>query len=135
MPGTQDIIDTKHDDTEQEAEAAGYTNYFEITARESLDQVRVVFNEGIRRGLACGEHRRGLGRRVRRSFSTDQDLRETSPECEESLSPKTTVNLPSHIICHIKRRLISKITLRLRICYDLMKNNFRSQNFRTETKL
>ena len=43
----------------QEAEAAGYTNFFEITARESLDQVRVVFNEGIRRGLTSGEHRSG----------------------------------------------------------------------------
>jgi GTPase SAR1 family protein len=94
----------------QEAEAAGYTNYFEITARESLDQVRVVFHEGIRRGLACGEHRRGPGRRIRRSFSTDHDLMETSPESEEGLSPKSTVNLPNHIICHIKRRLISPKT-------------------------
>ena len=41
----------------KEAEAAGYANFFEITVRESLDQVRVVFNEGIRRGLASGEHR------------------------------------------------------------------------------
>ena len=68
----------------------------------------MVFNEGIRRGLACGEHRRGPGRRVRRSFSTEQDLRETSPEYEEGVSSKATVNVPSHIICHIKRRFISK---------------------------
>lgn len=33
---------------------------------------------------------------------------ETSPESEEGLSPKSTVNLPNHIICNIKRRLISK---------------------------
>merc|ERR1711892_519550 len=91
----------------QEAEAAGYTNFFEITTRESLDQVRVVFNEGIRRGLVSGEHRRGPSRRMRRSFSTEQDLMETSPESEEGLSPKSTVNLPNHIICNIKRRLIS----------------------------
>ena len=41
----------------QEAEAGGYTNYHEITTKESLDQVRIVFTEGIRRGLAQGEHR------------------------------------------------------------------------------
>ena len=41
----------------QEAEASGYTNFHEITTKESLDQVRIVFTEGIRRGLASGEHR------------------------------------------------------------------------------
>jgi len=94
----------------QEAEAAGYTNFFEITARESLDQVRVVFHEGIRRGLTSGEHRRGHSRRMRRSFSTEQDLMETSPESEEGMSPKANINLPNHIICNIKRRLISPKT-------------------------
>ena len=75
--------------------------------------MRVVFHEGIRRGLACGEHRRGPGRRVRRSFSSEQDLMETSPESEDGLSPKNTVNLPNHIICNIKRRLISKYIVRI----------------------
>merc|ERR1712013_848338 len=47
-----------------------------------------------------------------RSFSTERDLRENSLEYEdeEGISTKATVNLPSHIICHIKRKLTSPKT-------------------------
>ena len=41
----------------QEAEIAGFSYFFEITTKESLDQVRVVFEEAIRRGLAARESR------------------------------------------------------------------------------
>jgi len=89
----------------------------------------VVFNEGIRRGLACGEHRRGPGRRVRRSFSTEQELRETSPDHEEGLSFKASVNVPSHIICHIKRRFISPKTSEQKQCHDVcLANSYTSAN-------
>ena len=127
----------------QEAEAAGFSNYFEITVRDSLDQVRVVFHEGIRRGLACGEHRRGPGRRIMRSFSTERDLRENSLEYEDEagISSKATVNLPSHIICHIKRKLTSKISEDFLQCGKkqfqvqklLSRNNIRRSVWQTPT--
>ena len=95
----------------QEAEEAGCSNFYEITTRESLDQVRVVFFEGVRRGLASGEHR---GYRRMRSISTEsQCLHETSPESEElsptiSPSPKTKIIVSKHIMASIKRKLMSK---------------------------
>ena len=84
----------------QEAKSGGYTNFHEITTKESLDQVRIVFTEGIRRGLASGEHRRL--RRRQRTVSLDKD--ETSPDSDD-LSPKqSTIN----IMNNIKRKLMSK---------------------------
>ena len=79
----------------QEAEANGYTNYHEITTKESLDQVkyyrlarcdrcecqvRIVFAEGIRRGLASGEHvtRRQRLQRRQRTISVDNTVSEQS---------------------------------------------------------
>ena len=96
----------------QEAEEAGCSNFYEITTRESLDQVRVVFFEGVRRGLASGEHSRGYRRM--RSVSTESPcLQETSPESEElsptiSPSPKTKIIVSKHIMASIKRKLMSK---------------------------
>ena len=97
--------------TEQEAEEAGCSNFYEITTRESLDQVRVVFFEGVRRGLASGDHR---GDRRMRSISTESPgLHETSPESEElsptiSPSPMTKIIVSKHIMASIKRKLMSK---------------------------
>ena len=106
--------------TEQEAEEAGCSNFYEITTRESLDQVRVVFFEGVRRGLASGDHR---GDRRMRSISTESPgLHETSPESEElsptiSPSPKTKIIVSKHIMASIKRKLMSKsASLVLLIC-------------------
>ena len=95
----------------QEAEEAGCSNFYEITTRESLDQVRVVFFEGVRRGLASGDHR---GHRRLRSISTESPcLHETSPESEElsptiSPSPKTKIIVSKHIMASIMRKLMSK---------------------------
>jgi len=95
----------------QEAKDEGYSNFFEITTRESLDQVRVVFTEGIRRGLAARVYRRRQNA-ILRSFSTDRVSQddgklgpETSPESDEGgASPKSST---SHILGSIKRRLTS----------------------------
>ena len=89
----------------QEAEEAGFSNFYEITTRESLDQVRIVFFEGIRRGLASGDHR---GCRRLRSISTESPcLHETSPE-SPSISPKSKIIVSKHIMASIKRKLMSK---------------------------
>ena len=91
----------------QEAKEAGFSNFYEITARESLDQVRIVFFEGIRRGLASGDHR---GYRRMRSISMESPcLQETSPESDSpTISPRSKIIVSKHIMANIKRNLMSK---------------------------
>ena len=84
----------------QEAEAGGYTNFHEITTKGSLDQVRIVFTEGIRRGLATGEHR--TQRHRRRTLSLD-NKDETSPDSDDVSPKQSTIN----IINNIRRKLMS----------------------------
>ncbi|XP_023323433.1 ras-like protein family member 11A [Eurytemora carolleeae] len=92
----------------QEAKDLGFANFFEISVKESLDQVRIVFEEAIRRGAVTRRQRQGhtRGKGLRQSISSDFNFsEETSPESEDG-SPKN-IPVPSNILQTIKKKLTS----------------------------